>query len=208
MTDSQSQPCPPIRSAEAPEGTNAVAAEGGTLKRRGEESCDSQTNKIPRLEKQEIEERQEGRGDSGQLESSTTNVTNRDDPKQSDDTITPTHSVSKTERPEPEDQSDGHADVNQPHNTAVSSQAPDLHRTGAKCVPGCPADPLQPGIGYHNTGVLRVKPGRGEPTLSLSCSDKLARWGRAGVPGCTAVSLPAGGALLQCSSSGEVFLQP
>ncbi|XP_035388087.1 tRNA-specific adenosine deaminase 1 isoform X3 [Electrophorus electricus] len=55
-------------------------------------------------------------------------------------------------------------------------QLPDLHRTGAKCVAGGPEDPLRPGLGYHRVGILRVKPGRGEPTLSLSCSDKLARW--------------------------------
>ena len=30
-------------------------------------------------------------------------------------------------------------------------------------------------------GILRKKPGRGEPTLSMSCSDKVARWGLLGV---------------------------
>ncbi|XP_051978752.1 tRNA-specific adenosine deaminase 1 isoform X2 [Xyrauchen texanus] len=64
-----------------------------------------------------------------------------------------------------------------------STNSPDLHRTGAKCVPDGPSDPLQPGLLYHSVGVLRVKPGRGERTLSLSCSDKLARWGVVGFQG-------------------------
>ncbi|XP_027016685.2 tRNA-specific adenosine deaminase 1 [Tachysurus fulvidraco] len=52
----------------------------------------------------------------------------------------------------------------------------DVHRTGAKCVPGAQSDPRGPGLDFHTVGTLRVKPGRGEPTLSLSCSDKLSRW--------------------------------
>ncbi|XP_034389942.1 tRNA-specific adenosine deaminase 1 isoform X2 [Cyclopterus lumpus] len=67
--------------------------------------------------------------------------------------------------------------------TGLPPQGPDVHRTGAKCVSGGPADSLRPGAGYHSTGVLRVKPGRGEPTRSLSCSDKLARWGVLGFQG-------------------------
>ena len=57
----------------------------------------------------------------------------------------------------------------------------DIHRTGAKCVPGVgdaptPRDAHLPGAGYHVTGALRYKPGRGERTSSMSCTDKIAKW--------------------------------
>ncbi|XP_054856415.1 tRNA-specific adenosine deaminase 1 isoform X3 [Eublepharis macularius] len=52
----------------------------------------------------------------------------------------------------------------------------DVHRTGAKCVPGVAGDSRQPGSEYHTVGLLRIKPGRGARTVSMSCSDKLARW--------------------------------
>lgn len=52
----------------------------------------------------------------------------------------------------------------------------DVHRTGAKCVDTQEMqDPHLPGINYHVVGPLRVKPGRGDRTLSLSCSDKMAK---------------------------------
>lgn len=59
----------------------------------------------------------------------------------------------------------------------------DIHRTGAKPVEGETSDLHLPGADYHVTGVLRNKPGRGEPTLSHCCSDKLARWLAMGIEG-------------------------
>lgn len=56
------------------------------------------------------------------------------------------------------------------------TQVVDLHRTGAKCVRGDTMDSRRPGIEYHTIGLLRIKPGRGAQTASMSCSDKLARW--------------------------------
>lgn len=60
----------------------------------------------------------------------------------------------------------------------------DIYRTGAKCViAGEHQDPRLPGVNYHVVGPLRTKPGRGNPTLSLSCSDKMAKWNILGLQG-------------------------
>ncbi|CAG0915808.1 unnamed protein product [Notodromas monacha] len=63
------------------------------------------------------------------------------------------------------------------------TEGPDVYRTGAKCIPAGLQDPKSSGVDYHVTGPLRTKPGRGEPTASLSCSDKMAKWLRVGLQG-------------------------
>ncbi|MCL4129007.1 UNVERIFIED_CONTAM: hypothetical protein GTU68_007154 [Idotea baltica] len=65
----------------------------------------------------------------------------------------------------------------------VSEPLPDIHRTGAKCAGREVADPKENGLNYHVTGVLRTKPGRGDPTLSHCCSDKMFKWTVQGVQG-------------------------
>lgn len=58
----------------------------------------------------------------------------------------------------------------------VNDFVEDIHRTGAKCVATEKNQDLHlPGVNYHTTGPLRTKPGRGDPTLSLSCSDKISK---------------------------------
>ncbi|XP_066493142.1 tRNA-specific adenosine deaminase 1 isoform X3 [Tiliqua scincoides] len=63
-----------------------------------------------------------------------------------------------------------------PDECLGSRQVVNGHRTGAKCVSGEAGDSQQPGSKHQTVGLLRIKPGRGAQTASMSCSDKLARW--------------------------------
>lgn len=157
MTDSQSQPCPPVTFVED-------KVKGSSVKRKSGGLDKGEAPKRLCLEEQKgAESTPEDRGDPQQsilLNSSRTETCS-------------TQNLSWMFL----------EDGGSSGSPGLRARVPDIHRTGAKCVPGAPPDPLHAGEGYHNTGVLRLKPGRGEPTLSLSCSDKLARWGVLGFQG-------------------------
>ncbi|XP_033014781.1 tRNA-specific adenosine deaminase 1 isoform X8 [Lacerta agilis] len=70
-----------------------------------------------------------------------------------------------------------------PAENRVGTKVVDVHRTGAKCVPGEAGDSQRPGGDYHTVGLLRIKPGRGAQTASMSCSDKLLHWNVLGCQG-------------------------
>lgn len=157
MTDSQSQPCPPVTFVKD-------KAKGSGMKRKAEGLDEGETTKRLRLEEQDR---------AGSMPE------DKGDPQQSillNSSGIETCSAQNLSWMALEDRGSS-------GSTGLRAQVPDIHRTGAKCVPGAPPDPLHAGEGYHKTGVLRVKPGRGEPTLSLSCCDKLARWGVLGFQG-------------------------
>uniref|UniRef100_A0A3P9IUJ9 tRNA-specific adenosine deaminase 1 n=1 Tax=Oryzias latipes TaxID=8090 RepID=A0A3P9IUJ9_ORYLA len=159
VTDSlqpgQAQPCHPVTPVDNRGGTDS----GSSLKRKAEEPNEGRNSKLPHLEEQETKD-----GGSENPEDRNSHVSGPKAPHEAE--------------PHPRAPSELQTD-----SAEERPQIPDVLRTGAKCVPGGPADPRLSGPGYHSAGLLRVKPGRGEPTMSLSCSDKLCRWGVLGFQG-------------------------
>lgn len=75
-------------------------------------------------------------------------------------------------------------DSQSPSNSEIGNIIEDINRTGAKCLVGEKhPDRKLVGVGYHVVGSVRTKPGRGDPTLSVSCSDKILRWNCVGIQG-------------------------
>ncbi|KAK0156205.1 tRNA-specific adenosine deaminase 1 [Merluccius polli] len=182
VTDGEVQPCPPVRATDPPERSNEVTAGGGASKRKGGEPAkEGQRCKRPCAEGRGREDSRHETKGAPQLQSSATG------PTSSGEASKQTGVHANRPLPSQEQPANGNtgapSDASRPPGKDAPAPPLDVHRTGAKCVPGSPADSRLPGVAYHSTGVLRVKPGRGEPTLSLSCSDKLARWGVLGFQG-------------------------
>ncbi|KCV68706.1 hypothetical protein H696_04994 [Fonticula alba] len=80
------------------------------------------------------------------------------------------------------------------------------NKTGSKALPGA-GDQDQFGEGVHvlQPGILRTKPGRGPPTHTMSCSDKVAKWVALGPQGALLAAVLERPVPIASIHIGEIF---
>lgn len=84
--------------------------------------------------------------------------------------------------------------TNETNSKVMKLHKTDTARTGGKPVPGEESDP-KTSQEYHHIDILRNKPGRGEFTQCMSCSDKIMKW----------VAIGSQGSLLRYFLSDSIF---
>ncbi|KAL1410838.1 hypothetical protein Q8F55_001781 [Vanrija albida] len=78
-----------------------------------------------------------------------------------------------------------HTAAHQPADAAEAFKAEAERRAGEQDAAPAPTEAVRGRNGYENYGAIRTKPGRTDspPSISFSCSDKIATWTVLGLPG-------------------------